>query len=207
MNRDLIDNNFVPLSKFISEEEAAKLADEFIQFNNINRYPSDLTNGIVTSGNDIGTDDCSVVHNLVSAVELLCNKTHIISEVVGETVFPTYTFGRIYRNGCSLLEHVDRQACEISLTINLRSDKDWPIIIKRPDGQPCAFDMSPGSAVLYLGCIAPHWRELYNGQEYIQLFLHYVRSRGAYSNCCFDANGCERNNDKLKEEYRSLYGI
>ena len=30
--------------------------------------------------------------------------------------------------------------------------------------------------MLYLGCVAPHWRDEFYGTWYAQIFLHYVRS-------------------------------
>lgn len=40
--------------------------------------------------------------------------------------------------------------------------------------------------MIYLGKIAPHWREPYSGEYYSQVFLHYVRSRGDCSYAYFD---------------------
>jgi Rps23 Pro-64 3,4-dihydroxylase Tpa1-like proline 4-hydroxylase len=40
--------------------------------------------------------------------------------------------------------------------------------------------------MIYLGKIAPHWRETYDGEYYSQVFLHYVRSRGDCTYAYFD---------------------
>jgi Rps23 Pro-64 3,4-dihydroxylase Tpa1-like proline 4-hydroxylase len=40
--------------------------------------------------------------------------------------------------------------------------------------------------MIYLGKIAPHWRDSYGGEYYTQVFLHYVRSRGDCSYAYFD---------------------
>ena len=42
--------------------------------------------------------------------------------------------------------------------------------------------LGPGDAMIYLGCIAPHWRDRFFGKEYIHSFLHYVRSDGMLDN-------------------------
>jgi hypothetical protein len=41
--------------------------------------------------------------------------------------------------------------------------------------------------MLYLGCVADHWRDTpFSGQNYSQLFLHYVRSNGSNAWAYFD---------------------
>ena len=40
--------------------------------------------------------------------------------------------------------------------------------------------------MLYLGCVADHWRNQFLGKEYVQVFLHYVRSRGDKAYTYFD---------------------
>jgi Rps23 Pro-64 3,4-dihydroxylase Tpa1-like proline 4-hydroxylase len=40
--------------------------------------------------------------------------------------------------------------------------------------------------MLYLGYQAEHWRKQYQGKEYVQVFLHYVKSRGENSWAVFD---------------------
>lgn len=104
-----------------------------------------------------------------------------VESIVGEELLPTYAFARLYNNGDVLESHIDRPACEVSLTIQLgRSHHySWPIYVgdKR-------YDLSEGDAVLYQGCIAEHWREECKGPEDYysgQVFLHYVRKNGEYA--------------------------
>ena len=54
-------------------------------------------------------------------------------------------------------------ACEISLTVNLDGDEEWPIWIETPDGKEVRVSLKPGDAMIYLGCTARHWREEYKG--------------------------------------------
>ncbi len=59
--------------------------------------------------------------------------------------------------------------------------------------------------MLYLGCIAPHWRDEYVGKEYAQFFLHYVRSRGSAAVSYFDKGIVrEPKLEKLIEEYKEM---
>jgi hypothetical protein len=105
---------------------------------------------------------------------------------LGEKVLPTYTYARVYKEGSELLRHRDRPACEISLTLNLSKDSDWPIYFQRSDGSETSVELEPGDAVMYLGCQSDHWRNKFQGNECVQLFMHYVRSFGAKSWAYFD---------------------
>lgn len=120
-------------------------------------------------------------------LKLLVEKTAEVSALIEEDVLPTYVYGRIYQNGSTLQRHVDRPACDISVTVNLKQDKQWLIAAENPDKKVTAFDLSVGDAMLYYGCNAPHWREgAYTGTEYIQIFMHYVRINGPHVEHFFD---------------------
>ena len=102
-----------------------------------------------------------------------------VSELCGEDVLPTYTYGRIYGKGDVLDRHSDRDACEISLTVTLQKDEtDWPIWIKKPNGEEIGLNLNVGDAMVYLGCTADHWREAYQGTIQTQAFFHYVCANG-----------------------------
>lgn len=175
MNQKLLNNNYIIIPKFISSYRANKLRNEFVEFSQKNNLEGD--NQIPTSSSD---------YNYISFLELLCEKTPEISEILEETVLPTYTYARVYKNGSILEKHSDRDACEISLTLHLGGDKSWPIWIKNPEGEDCFVELNPGDAMMYLGTIAEHWRDEYEGNEYVQVFLHYVRSRGECAYTYFD---------------------
>ena len=40
------------------------------------------------------------------------------------------------------------------------------------------FDLGKGDAVFYKGCEVPHMRKPYDGDWYVQIFLHYVNADG-----------------------------
>jgi hypothetical protein len=119
-------------------------------------------------------------------VKLLVEKTPHVSDLLGEKVLPTYSYARIYKHGSTLTRHRDRPACEISITLNLKKDCDWPIYFQRPDSSETNLELNSGDAVLYLGCQSDHWREAFVGQEYTQVFLHYVRADGPKAWAFFD---------------------
>ena len=175
MNEKLVENNYMIVPNFISEERATDLAKEF----NLYAEEFDITN-------DPQVDKCLGKYDYISFVELLCEKNVQVSQLVGETVLPTYTYARIYEKGAVLTPHVDKEECEISLTVNLASDEPWAIWIQNPKGQKQEVILNRGDAMIYFGMTAPHWREEYIGNACTQLFMHYVRSRGKYATFYFN---------------------
>jgi predicted 2-oxoglutarate/Fe(II)-dependent dioxygenase YbiX len=57
--------------------------------------------------------------------------------------------------------------------------------------------LKPGDAMMYRGTIAEHWRDEYVGEEYVQVFLHYVRSRGECAYTYFDRGEHGNHNKKM----------
>jgi hypothetical protein len=175
MNSKLLENNYLIIPNFISPERSKILSDDFKSY--------------CEKENIIGDDqspNSHSVYNHISFLELLCEKTPEVSSLIEETVLPTYAYSRVYKNGTFLEKHVDRDACEISLTLHLDGDYPWPIWIETPQKEKKFVSLNPGDAMIYLGKIAPHWRDEYKGNYYSQVFLHYVRSRGECSYAYFD---------------------
>ena len=195
MNNDLLKNNYLIVPNFIDKIEAETLKKEF-----------EITDKFFEFSSDIQAPNSSSVYNYLPALELLANKTSHVSEIVGETVLPTYVYSRIYRNGSILKKHTDRPSCEVSLTLHLGGDKPWAIWIKTPQGENRCVNLNPGDAMVYLGCVAPHWRDEFEGTNYTQFFLHYVRSRGCYSSVYFDkdVDSVDESRDFLEEEYEKM---
>lgn len=175
MQLQIIQNNYLHVPGFITSQQALDLAKEFrehcIKFN---------------LQGDLPTVNSHSMYNFMPFVRLLVDKVPEVSELLEEKVLPTYTYARVYKEDSELLRHRDRPACEISLTLNLSKDKDWPIYFQRPDGSETSLELEPGDAVLYLGCQADHWRNKFGGKEHIQVFMHYVRSYGTKSWAYFD---------------------
>ncbi|MHA2403976.1 MAG: 2OG-Fe(II) oxygenase family protein [Candidatus Kariarchaeaceae archaeon] len=194
MNIELLKNNYIVVPNFIDPQHAAQLEKEFF-----------VTDEIFDFNGDEQAPKSSAVYDYLPALELLANKTPEVSKLIGETVLPTYVYSRIYRNGSILHRHTDRPGCEISMTLHLGSDKPWAIWIETPEGKNRSVNLNPGDAMLYLGCIAPHWRDEFEGEEYTQFFLHYVRSRGMCSPAYFDKNKFrDINTEELLQEYEQM---
>jgi hypothetical protein len=97
-------------------------------------------------------------------------------------LIPTYSYYRIYNKGNILKRHTDRPSCEISTTLNLGGDP-WSIFLD-PSGKKgkkgVEVKLEPGDMLIYQGCVLEHWRETFNGNFCVQVFLHYNNLKGKY---------------------------
>ena len=175
MRLEIIQDNYLIVPEFMLVDEAHLLAKTFKD--HCQKF------GL---GGDPQAPNSHSMYNFIPFVQLLIKKIPHVNELLGEEVLPTYTYARIYKNGSVLERHRDRPACEISFTLNLAKDKDWPLYFQRPNGSEVSIELNPGDAVLYLGCQADHWRDKFEGVEHAQLFLHYVRANGSKSWAFFD---------------------
>jgi hypothetical protein len=110
-----------------------------------------------------------------------------VEHCTGLRLFPTYSYGRIYRHGDALARHCDRPACEVSVSLNLSQtpDEPWPLHVQLGE-HDVPVKLKPGDALLYRGIELPHWREPYTGESVAQVFLHYVDQTGPYAEEKFD---------------------
>lgn len=126
------------------------------------------------------------------AMETILIKLHETMEKnTGLTLYPTYSFYRVYRPGDILHPHTDRESCEISATVcfnyNYPDDDSytWPITI---DGYDVVLE--PGDMVIYRGIDLTHSRNLFslNSEEawHVQGFFHYVNVQGPYASFKWD---------------------
>jgi hypothetical protein len=176
MKQEIIQNNYIRIPEFIFRYQAAAFAEEF------------KTHALANCGGDSQAPNSHAKYDFMPFVRLLVGKVPEVSSLFGEEVLPTYTYARVYNNGSVLERHRDRPACEVSITLNLSKSHDWPIYFQRHDGSETFVELEPGDAVLYMGCISDHWREQFVGEEYTQVFMHYVRSYGENAWAYFDKN-------------------
>ena len=120
-----------------------------------------------------------------------------VSREAGIRLKPTYSYCRVYLAGAELKPHKDRPSCEYSVTLNLSQSHPWPIYMGKR-----SIIQNPGDGVLYKGCEIEHSRKVFEGDEYIQVFLHYVDADGPYKDHVYDV--------KIKpveeeERYRFMY--
>lgn len=99
-----------------------------------------------------------------------------LERAAGCALLPTYSYARLYSHGQSLPRHRDRAAAEIAVTVHLGYLGATPPPIRfAPD---VAVYQQPGDAVLYLGDRIEHWRDTFDGENFGQMFLNYVRADG-----------------------------
>jgi hypothetical protein len=178
MREQLFKNNYVIIDNFISSEQAEFLSKEMELSYQIS--PESFTNDSQCPGS-------LAIYDMWAFVDLMLEKLPVMREVMQEPMFPTYSYARMYKNGETLKKHTDREACEVSVTLHLSNDGvEWPIYFETPDKGVVSVNLKPGQAVVYLGRVAPHWREVYEGSDYRQVFLHYVRAKGENRRCYFD---------------------
>jgi len=120
---------------------------------------------------------------------LLLKLQPTVEQVTGLSLYPTYSYYRVYRNGDDLKPHTDRPSCEVSVTLSFNysyetSNYEWPIYM---DGSPVV--MQPGDIAVYRGIDVKHWRTPFDIEEdawHVQAFLHYVDVNGPHSEWKFD---------------------
>lgn len=106
-----------------------------------------------------------------------------LQNILNEPLYPSYYYDRFYFKGQELVPHVDREACEVSVSVHCSNNLDynWPIWFKNPEGEDVPLVTNPGDGVIYKGCERLHWRDKMKGganSYYHQIFFHYVRRDG-----------------------------
>ena len=83
-----------------------------------------------------------------SLLEMLRPK---IEEVTGLSLSPTYSYYRVYKAGEKLIEHTDRNSCEISVTLCLGYDYKGKNFKWRISMRDTKVALEPGDGVIYRG--------------------------------------------------------
>ena len=123
-----------------------------------------------------------------------------LENILGRKLYNTYYYDRFYFPGQQLVKHTDRDACEISVTVNCSTnlkgkDADWPIWVETPAGVAESAVLHPGDGMIYKGCERPHWRDpmpkpkqWFRNTEYYyhQIFFNYVLADGYRAHCAGD---------------------
>jgi hypothetical protein len=134
---------------------------------------------------------------------LLESLTPVIEEYCECKLYKTYSFGRVYNPGDILKTHTDREACEITVTINLGfTDSPWPLGIMNRDEQPNSILLEPGDALIFKGIELAHWRERNVYGKCSQLFLHYVDQDGEFAAYRDDCTPEKIKESRLKRLFR-----
>ena len=178
-------NNYKVIKQAISKELADFVYSYFLTKRKVarvffdDRYISPFNNdwGV---WNDPQVPDTYSHYSDIAMETLLEKLVEPMSKETGLNLIPTYSYARIYKKGDVLKRHKDRYSCEVSMTMNLGGDP-WPIYLEpsgETDKEGVKINLEPGDALIYRGCEVEHWREVFEGENCGQVFLHYNDASG-----------------------------
>ena len=177
-------NGYYIYRNLISADAANHISNNFKLLRDISMFQANNNASLFVDW--LVPDNCFVWYAPVDY--LLTHLQDKIEKITGKSLFPTYTFGRIYYAGAIMNKHTDRPSCEVSATLCTAIDGDpWPIWITNKDGTDVPVELFPGDAMIYQGIVMQHWRNKYTeGKEQVQFFLHWVDANGPYVDWKFD---------------------
>lgn len=174
----LSENKYVVVPNFLGKDVANNLSSDFKLFLDKNPH-------LIKS--DAQVPGARGLYNYIPFTQVLVERTRDVGLLINEPVLPTYCYAREYKRGSKLGAHTDIPPCEVSLSVHLSGDHQWPLFFTGPSGNKIEVNLEVGDAIIYYGQAIEHGRDENPGDDYIQLFLHYVRSDGEHSNKIFDA--------------------
>ena len=174
----------ISLNNFLSSDEL-KLAIEYWKIKEQSLKPCNQEENAVAEYADILSET------------FLKMKQPIVEKAVGEKLIPTYSYSRMYYKGSELKRHVDRPPCEISVSLSIFGTDNWKLwfhkLIKErveivdTNVQPTSITIKAGDGAMYEGCQYQHWRDPYDGEKGMQIFIHYIRANGRYKAFTYDS--------------------
>jgi hypothetical protein len=173
-------NGYVLVKGFYKPEELDTIS-RYLE-NVLKRYPENNQGGKLGDSSQFSW----YADPLVEVI--LKNAVPDVEAATGLKLDPSYSFTRVYQKGDELKPHVDRPACEISVTSHIATvGKPWPIYMKAPGKEPTVHYLEPGDACIYKGCEVTHWRDKAVDTDInVQVMLHYVDKNGPNAEYCFD---------------------
>lgn len=121
-------------------------------------------------------DDCfAEVH------QFFCEK---LSSLFGIELVATFNAVRLYSQNATLPKHIDREACELSLSIPIdySGDELWPIYLseEKQEAQGNPISLKIGDGIVLQGAKVYHWRKPLKNQWQIQAFFFFVDATGEF---------------------------
>lgn len=113
------------------------------------------------------------IHTPTPCLSLYLRVKKILENIFQKTLYGSYWYSTLYYHNSFMESHVDRKACEISVSMNLFQDSEWELHVLDYNNIDHAVKTPPGFGVIYDGINCAHWRDNFTGKEYAQLFLHY----------------------------------
>tara|TARA_R100001443_G_C3315185_1_gene168706 strand:- start:106 stop:756 length:651 start_codon:yes stop_codon:yes gene_type:complete len=180
MSRLLLDG-YQEIPNLISIEEAKKIKEYDYNL---------LIRDKVLIEYDIGRGSVYTGYRPKSTSFIMKRLKPILEKMVGEELLPSYWFTTIYHGNSFMHNHTDRPSCEISVSLNIHSEQDWPLYFENLNKNYIGCVTRIGQAVAYLGSECKHWREPLEsrifGERYMQSFFHFVRKNGEYADYKYD---------------------
>jgi hypothetical protein len=104
----------------------------------------------------------------------------MVEQLTNLTLYPTYSYARIYYKNSELQKHLDRPSSEVTVSICITKDAtNWPLHIQDSEGLDNEIFLDVGDLVIYSGRKHLHWRDPFTGTSQIQAFLQYVDANGS----------------------------
>jgi hypothetical protein len=104
----------------------------------------------------------------------------MVEQLTHLTLYPTYSYARIYYKNSELQKHFDRPSSEVTVSICITKDEtNWPLHIRDSEGIDNEIFLDVGDLVIYSGRKHLHWRDPFAGTSQIQAFLQYVDANGS----------------------------
>lgn len=116
---------------------------------------------------------------------LLLYMQPLVEQEVNKTLYPTYSYGRIYGSGSELPIHTDRPSGEYAVTCCIEKQIDWPIYFE-DSNEIKSIELNVGDICIYEGMKYPHYRKPFFGDRHIQVFLMYVNANGQFADWKYD---------------------
>ena len=162
----------------ISKEMCRVAAREFEMVRDLNLYTAENPNLILTKGDGMANNSFCWYSPLVfeSLSDTIIKDA--IEKEIGEAVYPTYTYARIYYKGSKMDRHIDRGSSEISASLCIKVDPNYPwhLGVKTLENKEKYIVQEPGDIVIYKGDKLEHWRDTYEGTEQINAFFFFVKA-------------------------------
>lgn len=174
----------------LTREEYETFTTKYLEYikNGWDGYPHDSHVGISIGEpfKSLDIDDTSVIPRL----------TELMEKSFGEKIKYSHSYGRLYKNGAELWQHVDRGTLDITLSVNVGGLENWPMHISnvytnesisfQSNDHPGGLKYKEDYVTVYtprgsgVACYAHHfvhWRDklVCNDDEYVlQIFYHWT---------------------------------
>ena len=124
--------------------------------------------------NEEGVINVRNLYNPAVTRPLLQRCLALAEGAAGRTLYPVCTFVRDYQRHGTLIRHRDRDNLDVTLSVELEADAEWPLQVEHADGSVASLLPAGDQAAIIEGRKLPHGRPgAYAGERCMMLLLHY----------------------------------